>query len=296
MCRCEQRNGRRAILRKKHEGMQPERSIVPALASIGTSGFSYGDWKGTFYPDWMPSRDWFHFYATRFNAVEINLTFYRPATRAMLERWKASAPPGFCFVLKASQAITHEARMVKCGEEVAQMIRDDSPLGPSLSCILFQLPPSLRRDTDLLSRFIRLVADRLDNAEVSPRLAFEFRHGSWNTTETLELLSQYGCAMVVHDMAGSGGWKWEEGTLVAGGLSLHREGFLSMPLPLLYLRFHGTAGKYAGAYGAAGLAPWSELAHTAAVRGIPLHVYFNNTQAGAAVADALEFGKLLAQK
>ena len=276
--------------------MQPERSIVPALASIGTSGFSYGDWKGTFYPDWMPSRDWFHFYATRFNAVEINLTFYRPATRAMLERWKASAPPGFCFVLKASQAITHEARMVKCGEEVAQMIRDDSPLGPSLSCILFQLPPSLRRDTDLLSRFIRLVADRLDNAEVSPRLAFEFRHGSWNTTETLELLSQYGCAMVVHDMAGSGGWKWEEGTLVAGGLSSAPRGFSIHATAASLPQVPRDGGKVCRSIRRSRPCPLVRTARTAAVRGIPLHVYFNNTQAGAAVADALEFGKLLAQK
>src|SRR4051812_12341783 len=76
----------------------------PPLASIGTSGFSYPEWKGTFYPEWMPSRDWFHYYASRFNAVEINLTFYRSPAPTTLERWKASAPPGFTFVLKASQA------------------------------------------------------------------------------------------------------------------------------------------------------------------------------------------------
>lgn len=274
--------------------MEPVHAPRSSLASIGTSGFSYPDWKGTFYPEWMPSRDWFHYYATRFKAVEINLTFYRSATRAMLERWKSSVPPGFTFALKASQAITHQARLAACGEEVARMVRDDSPLGPSLACILFQLPPSLRRNTELLSRFVHLVAERLDNAENSPSLAFEFRHPSWNTPETLDLLTRLGCTMVLHDMARSGGWQWQEERLVAGSLSLSGEELLSKPLPILYLRFHGTTGKYAGEYGAAGLAPWTALARSAMERAIPVHAYFNNTTAGAAIADALELSKQLA--
>ena len=100
--------------------------------------------------------------------------------------------------------------------------------------------------------------------------------------------------MVVHDMTRSGGWQWREGRLVAGGLSLSGEELVSpKTMPLLYLRFHGTTGKYAGEYGPAGLAPWAALARAAIGRAIPVHAYFNNTQAGAAVADAIELGKQL---
>ena len=116
----------------------------------------------------MPSRDWFHYYATRFNAVEINVTFYRPPSTAMLERWKKSVPAGFTFVLKASKVITHQARLVGCGDELARMLREDSPLGPSLACILFQLPPSLRRNDKLLSRFLHQAAEALEGARSRP--------------------------------------------------------------------------------------------------------------------------------
>ena len=122
----------------------------------------------------MPSRDWFHYYATRFNAVEINVTFYRPPSTAMLERWKKSVPEGFTFVLKASDVITHQARLVGCGDELAQMLREDSPLGSSLACILFQLPPSLRRNDKLLSRFLhqarKSLEGRCDHAPAGVRV------------------------------------------------------------------------------------------------------------------------------
>lgn len=196
-------------------------------------------------------------------------------------------------MLKASQEITHQSRLVGCDRQVRQMIEDDSAIGPNLACILFQLPPSLRRNSGLLTRFIHLVADQLATADNPPRLAFEFRHPSWNAHETLHLLAELGCSMVIHDMARSGEWQWHENRLVAGNLSLTAEELLARPMPLLYLRFHGTTGKYAGRYGAAGLAPWASLARAAMARGIPVHAYFNNTQACAAVADALELGKLL---
>jgi uncharacterized protein YecE (DUF72 family) len=273
--------------------MEPKPAPLPDLASIGTSGFSYAEWKGAFYPEWMPSRDWFHYYATRFNAIEINLTFYRRPTQTMLERWKLSAPSGFTFVLKASKVITHQARLARCADEVAQMIDDDSALGASLGCILFQLPPSLRRNTGLLSRFLQEMTDCLESAETKTRLAFEFRHESWNSPETLEILTRRGCAMVIHDMVRSGGWRWQEGKLTGGGFSMSAEELLSKPVPLLYLRFHGTTGKYAGRYGEKGLAPWSELARAALARAIPVHAYFNNTSAGEAVADAMELGNQL---
>ena len=99
-----------------------------------------------FYPEWLPARDWFHYYATKFSAVEINLTFYRTPAEATFRKWQASVPPGFAFVLKASQEITHRLRLVGCDEELARMLDAYAPLGSQLACILFQLPPSLHLD------------------------------------------------------------------------------------------------------------------------------------------------------
>ena len=120
--------------------MEAERPYKTSLASVGTSGFSYRDWKGVLYPEWMPARDWFHYYATRFNAVEINLTFYRPPTAKMLERWQESVPPGFAFVLKASQLITHQRRLANCGEDLERMVAGYAPLGRNspASCSSFR--------------------------------------------------------------------------------------------------------------------------------------------------------------
>jgi uncharacterized protein YecE (DUF72 family) len=213
----------------------------------------------------------------------------------MLDRWKSSASPGFTFVLKARQEITHQAQLAGCGREIEQMVRDDLPLGRSLGCILFQLPPSLQQDLKLLSQFIHLVAEHLQGAEISPCLGFEFRHASWNTAETLALLTRLGCTMVLHDMPRAGDWRWDDEKLVAESLCMRSEELLEQGLPLLYLRFHGTKGMYAGKYGAAGLAPWSELARSAIARSIPVHAYFNNTSDGAAIADALEFSKQVGQ-
>lgn len=264
-----------------------------STACIGTSGFSYRDWKGSFYPDWLPARDWFHFYATRFNAVEINLSFYRPVARSTLLRWKASSPKGFRFVLKASQAITHRKRLEDCGDELRAMADEFAPLGEQLACVLFQLPPSLRFDQRRLEGFLKLAGPALGSLPAGCGLAMEFRHGSWNAPETLDLLTEHGWALVLHDMAGAGGWRIRDGRLDADGWSPGIEGWLDRLPPLVYLRFHGTTGKYAGEYGEAGLRPWSELAKAALARGIPLHVYFNNTFSGDATRDAARLAALL---
>ncbi len=273
--------------------LETEGPRKPALAAVGTSGFSYRDWKQVFYPDRLPARDWFHYYATRFHAVEINLTFYRPPTAKLLERWQASVPAQFAFVLKASQVITHQRRLAHCADNLEQMLDDYAPLGHQLACILFQLPPSLGEDNARLARFIDLAAGSLEGTSLAPFLAFEFRHGSWNTFETLDLLTGRDCGMVLHDMAGDGGWQWNEGRLKAGKLALSVSELCSRPLPLLYLRFHGTTGKYAGEYDRHGLEPWAALANTALDRQIPVHAYFNNTQTGDAVRDALRLAEML---
>jgi uncharacterized protein YecE (DUF72 family) len=260
---------------------------------VGTSGFSYTDWKGPFYPEWLPSRDWFHFYATKFAAVEINLTFYRTPTEATLRKWRATVPPGFVFVLKASQELTHRLRLQGCDEELDRMVDAYAPLGSQLACILFQLPPSLRLDEDRLENFLKAATAKLERAPVRPRLAVEFRHPSWNRESVFSRLAGLGCAAVIHDMRGAGEWQVEEGTLRAGAFSTTLAEFVEKFAAFLYLRFHGTTGKYAGEYGTEGLRPWAELARSALRRDLEVHAYFNNTMAGDAVRDVVRLEEML---
>jgi uncharacterized protein YecE (DUF72 family) len=264
-------------------------------AAIGTSGFSYRDWKGCFYPEWLPARDWFHFYAARFNAVEINLTFYRSVTEKTLLRWRASTPPEFRFVLKASQTITHLKRLEDCGPELRSMAVEFAPLDKQLACILFQLPPSLRRREKRLDAFLRLAKSALEKLPGSTKFAMEFRHRSWNVPATLDRLAESGWAIVLHDMAGQGGWKIRDGRLEANcsSSSLTAERLVARPIPLLYLRFHGTTGKYAGMYGEAGLRAWVDLSRAALGGGVPVHAYFNNTSSGEAPRDAQVFKSMV---
>jgi uncharacterized protein YecE (DUF72 family) len=272
---------------------EADRSPALSLPAVGTSGFSYRDWKGVFYPEWLPARDWLHYYATRFNAVEINQTFYREAAAKTLERWKESVPTGFAFVLKASQLITHRRRLADCDEDLERMFGGYAPLGPQLACILFQFPPSLGQDHELLEHFVCEAVNRLKGAPFSPHLALEFRNASWNTIKTLDLLVRHRCGLVLHDMTASGGWQWMHRRLEAGEISLSLTELFSRPLPLIYLRFHGTTGKYAGEYGRQLLEPWATLARGALERKIPVNAYFNNTQAGAAVRDALRLAEMV---
>jgi uncharacterized protein YecE (DUF72 family) len=151
----------------------------------------------------------------------------------------------------------------------------------------------MRANQERLERFLQLLAKRFEGATVSPHLAWEFRHRDWNTPATLDLLAKHGCAMVVHDMRGAGDWKMEDGILKAGTIAIEPDMLLDRPAPLLYLRFHGTKAKYAGAYGADRLRPWAEVAREAIGRGKVVHAYFNNTLKGAAIADALVMQALL---
>jgi uncharacterized protein YecE (DUF72 family) len=262
-------------------------------AMVGTSGFSYSDWKGLFYPPKLASRAWLGYYATRFDAVEINLTFYRSASAATLSRWLGAVPAHFAFTLKASQAITHRKRLVACEEDLDQMVQEFSPLGSRLSCILFQLPPSLTVDEDRLERFLTAAGAKLAGAAIRPSLALEFRHPSWNVQDVFARLADHGWAVVIHDMEQSGGWRIHGGKLGTGALSLTAEQLIDRFLPFLYLRFHGATGLYAGEYGAARLEPWAALAESAIEHGRPVHAYFNNTMAGAAVEDAARFGAII---
>jgi len=150
---------------------------------VGTSGYSYKEWKGKFYPKDMSAEEMLSFYAERFGAVEINSTFYRMPKAAVLKDWAGQVPKEFMFALKAPQRITHFQRLKDAGELVGEFLRVAAVLKERLGPVLFGLPPNFKKDVARLREFLGLLPKRV-------RAAFEFRHESWMDEEVFDLLRQ----------------------------------------------------------------------------------------------------------
>ena len=159
---------------------------------VGTSGFSYKEWKGSFYPEDLSNDRMLAYYGERLNAVEINNTFYRMPKRATLADWGGKVPDELSFVLKASRKITHFKRLKDTQDELGYLVDVSSELGARLGAMLFQLPPNMKIDVERLRDFVSLFPAGL-------RTAFEFRHDSWFADETYTLLSDAGAALVHAD-------------------------------------------------------------------------------------------------
>jgi uncharacterized protein YecE (DUF72 family) len=157
---------------------------------VGTSGYSYKEWKGTFYPEKLAEKDMLHFYSEHFSTVEINYSFYQLPKEATLLKWASEVPAGFTFSLKANQKITHIKRLRDCGDilrrflEIASVLQEGDHLGP----ILVQLPPNFKFDKPLLEEFLAM-------RPTAFRFAFEARHASWYTEETYEVLRKHQTAL-----------------------------------------------------------------------------------------------------
>ena len=159
---------------------------------VGTSGYSYAEWKGNFYPEKMAARDMLRYYSERFPTVEINNTFYRMPKEALLAGWAEQVPESFTFVFKASQRITHIKRLKDCGELLTFLYGATASLGSRLGPLLFQLPPNFRKDVPRLREFFAQMPDRR-------KVAIEFRHASWFDDEVYAALREQGVALCVAD-------------------------------------------------------------------------------------------------
>ena len=157
---------------------------------IGTSGFQYPEWRGTFYPDKFPTAKMLPYYAERFSTSEINYTFYRIPNSKTIDGWDTATPEHFRFGLKAPQKVTHIAKLRNCAELLNVFERAASGLGSKLGPVLFQLPPSFKRDAALLDEF-------LANLPAGIRAAFEFRHSSWFDDEVFGHLRKYNAALCI---------------------------------------------------------------------------------------------------
>ena len=157
---------------------------------VGTSGYSYKEWKGPFYPKDLPEKQMLRFYGEHFRSVEINNTFYRMPKASVLEAWAAEVPEDFKFVIKASQRITHFQRLKDCRDSVEYLLDVVGVLKDRLGPVLFQLPPDLSKDAARLNDFLALLPPQR-------RLAFEFRHQTWFDDEVLNILRRHQAALCI---------------------------------------------------------------------------------------------------
>jgi uncharacterized protein YecE (DUF72 family) len=160
--------------------------------NVGTSGYSYKEWKGNFYPEKIPAKEMLRYYSERLSTVEINATFYRMPQASMLETWKEQVPGTFRFSLKASQRITHFKRLKETDDETKYFLDTAAVLGDQLGVVLFQLPPNMKKDLPRLEAFLTLLP-------LTTPAAFEFRHPTWFDDDVLSLLRSQNRPLVVSD-------------------------------------------------------------------------------------------------
>ena len=232
-------------------------------ALVGCSGWVYSDWRGLFYPQSLPQREWFAFYATHFDTVEINNSFYRLPTPEAADGWQRQAPPGFVYSLKLGQFGSHRKKLKDAtsgwlGNHLDRVYRLADHLGPNL----VQLPPRWKRDVARLDDF-------LSAAPTDIRWAVEMRDASWLHDDVFHVLEKHGAALCIHDLLE--GHPWIRTT------------------DWTYVRFHGpraTEQPYWGRYGAARLRRPAERLTQWLEEGSDVYAYFNNDYQGHAITDA----------
>jgi uncharacterized protein YecE (DUF72 family) len=235
---------------------------------IGTSGWTYDGWRGPFYPQRLPKKDWLRHYASCFSTTEINGSFYRTPSLDAVGVWRDSTPDDFKFAWKASKFITHWKRLGESSiNSIALMETRLEALSGKDCAVLFQLPPNFVRNDDRLSVFLGLLPQRR-------RYAFEFRHTSWYCDSVFNTLKAHNIALCISDH-GDAPSPWE------------------VTADHVYIRGHGPSGRYHGSYRKPALEKWAHAILRWASAGHDVLVYFDNDQKAAAPADALRLASLL---
>ena len=229
-------------------------------ARIGCSGWQYKHWRNNFYPDRLPQSRWFDYYATQFDTVEINNTFYRLPEKTTFAMWEARAPRGFLYAVKASRYLTHMKKLKEPAEPLRRLFARAQPLGRTFGPVLYQLPPNWQVDIPRLTEFLRRLPRRREQT-------IEFRDPSWYCAEVYALLTRFRVALCLHDMAGSA-----TGRIAVG--------------PFVYVRFHGPQ-KYNGRYDDRVIEDWGAWIAGQMRDGRRAFAYFNNDIGAHAPRDAI---------
>jgi uncharacterized protein YecE (DUF72 family) len=229
---------------------------------VGTSGYNYPEWKGSFYPSDLPAAKMLAFYAGRFPTVEINYTFYRMPTPKLVAGWAAEVPETFRFTLKAPRRITHDRRLrpADVADPLKAFVAAASELGPRRGALLFQLPPTFKKDVVLLGEFLTLLPPNAD-------AAFEFRHDSWLVDEVFDCLRARNAALCVAD-------------------SETRDTPIVMTGDWAYLRLRDEG------YGEADIARWADTVRDINTRCRDVFVYFKHEDEG----KGAEFGRMMIER
>lgn len=239
---------------------------------IGCSGWAYRDWRGRFYPDGLPQSRWLEHYASRFDTVELNTTFYRLARPGAVARWVEQTPRGFVFAAKASRYLTHMKRLTDLDRGVERFFASIAPLldAGRLGPVIWQLPERFARDDARLAAALERVA------ELPPgRHAFELRHRSWFVPEVEALLRRHGAALAIGDTPER---PFQTHALTAGWT---------------LVRFHRGRRGRRGNYSERELREWAQRIRGWSADGIDVYAYFNNDWEGFAPRNARRLRALL---
>jgi uncharacterized protein YecE (DUF72 family) len=234
---------------------------------IGTSGWHYKHWRGTYYPDDTRDADQFAIYQQDFSTVEINNSFYRLPTAKAFTEWKKSTPAQFLFAVKASRFITHMKKLKMTKQDLKLFFSRVDHLGSKLGPILFQLPPRWKLNTERFEAFLQVLPKGY-------RYTFEFRNETWYNEDVYALLKKYNCAFCIYE------------------LERHISPLL-VTARFVYVRLHGPGNKYQGSYTTSTLKEWAKLCRKWQRAGKDAYVYFDNDQSGYAAFNAVELKKMV---
>ena len=234
---------------------------------VGCSGWHYEHWRGRYYPQELPKPKWLSFYAQRFNTVELNNSFYRLPSEKTFRTWRESTPEDFVFAVKVSRFITHIRRLRNLGPAVGNFLSRAAFLKEKLGPLLYQLPPSMKRNDELLQNLLSTLPSKYQHV-------IEFRHESWINERVFDILRRHNVGLCVFDMPG-----------------------FSCPLvatsDFAYVRFHGSEGLYSSSYSDEELAQWAQRIARLGQNVRVSYIYFNNDAEAFAVENAMTLRNLL---
>jgi uncharacterized protein YecE (DUF72 family) len=234
---------------------------------VGCSGWHYEHWRGLHYPQELPRTKWLSFYAQQFDTVELNNSFYRLPSEKAFSTWRESTADNFVFAVKVSRFITHVKRLKNLGPAVANFLSQAAFLKEKLGPLLYQLPPSMKRNDELLQSFLSTLPSKHQHV-------VEFRHESWINEAVFDILRRHNVGLCVFDMPG-----------------------LSCPpvatSDFAYIRFHGSKGMYSSRYSDEELAQWARQITRLGQSLEASYIYFNNDTEAFAVENAMTLKNLL---
>jgi uncharacterized protein YecE (DUF72 family) len=245
---------------------------ITSSVYIGTSGYRYFHWYGVFYPETLKQDKFLEYYSKFFDTVELNVTFYRLPEKKVFRGWYERTPQDFYFTVKASRTITHVKKLKSCEDAVTKFFDRIKELREKVGVILWQLPPSWKRDVIRLESFCTLLYEKFS----SHRHVFEFRHQSWCCDDVYKILKRCNFGFCIAD---SPYWPLVE----------------KVTADFAYLRFHGSEALYASNYSISELKHWARKIKDWLRDGVSVYAYFNNDAEGYAVKNALTLKELVKQ-